>query len=70
MAMFTLKYHDGSDDVTQGGSMSVKDRKQFRSVVCSVLDQPGIPETVYVSQMDSATGPEFYWVVFFSLITG
>ena len=75
--VYTVKYHEGrvkmcvdclSDsgsgvDVVQGGSMSVKDRKLLRSVVCSDLDQPGYPETVYVSQLVSATGPELYRVV-------
>lgn len=43
--------------------MSVKDWKPFRSVVCSDLDQPSYPETVYVSQLVSATGPEIHRIV-------
>ena len=68
---YSVKYHDGrvkmsiacdagsglGGDVTQGGSMSVKDWKLFCSVVCSDLDEPSYPETVHVSQMVSATGP-------------
>ncbi len=55
--VYSLKYHDGrvkmsvdcqadsgfGVDVARGGSMSVKDWKLFRSVVCSDLDQQGCP---------------------------
>ena len=75
--VYSVKYHDGrvrmsiacdagsgfGTDVAQGGSMSVKDWKLFHSVVCSDLDQPNYPETVYVLQMVSAAGLELYQIV-------
>ncbi|KAL7387615.1 hypothetical protein ABVT39_026217 [Epinephelus coioides] len=43
-------------------SLMHRDWKLFWSEVCPDLDQPGFPESIYVSQWVSKTGPEMYRV--------
>ena len=72
--VYDVRYYDGrvtfsirtracdAEGETWSDSLSVKDWKLFRSVVCRDLDHIGFPEILYVSQWNSATGPEIYRV--------
>lgn len=70
--VYAIKYTEGtvvlSVDCGEGlfwgeaQVMSTKNWKLFRTVVCADLDNVGFPELLYVSQWNSASGPELYRV--------
>ena len=62
LAVYTSVAVELSGKAKTACTISVKDWSLFREVVCPDLENPGLPELVYVCQWDSSIGPSVYRV--------